>query len=68
MEIFLFYQMRKKQGNKKERESCLHKGRCSHTREILLRRFGNTSEGHALECPSRNRMHKYGNLPYNKKN
>jgi len=34
---------------------------------VLLRRFGNTPVGHALECPSSNRMHKYGNLPYNKK-
>jgi hypothetical protein len=64
MEIFIFYKMRKKGGNKK---------RVVYTRggEVFVVMHSAEVWEHpwaqALKCPSlRRRMHSYRNLPYNK--
>ncbi len=58
--------MRKKQGNKERERELFTQGEVFPYSCVPLRRFGNTPQAHALECPSLNRTHKYGNLPYNK--
>jgi hypothetical protein len=60
MEIFLFYKMRKKRGNKNKRVVYLKES--FPYSWILLRLFGND-----LGCPSLTRTNLYKNLPYNKK-
>jgi len=62
MEIFGFYEMRKKGGNKK---------RVVYVKGVpILVRSSEVWEhprAHTLECPSLRRTHSYGNLPYNLK-
>jgi hypothetical protein len=61
MEIFLFYKMGKKWGNKNKRVVYL-KERFPSYSWVLVRLLGND-----LGCPSLTRTNLYKNLPYNKK-